>query len=307
MLPHVDRRTNLPAGDRRPRHGEEGDDAYASPRGTTSSRRPPWPCWLVGIGPPLHGQDGFRFKSGVELVNVNVTVTDRTGRFVPGLTQEDFIVYDDTQGAGGHALQRRARAGEPGHRARHQRQHGRREDGVGASRRSTASCSNLLAPEDDVFLFRFGASAELVHDWTNEKSWSAAAWPASARRAAPRCTTRSPNRCRWRRAASIARRRSSSSRTATTPTAARRCGELKQMIRDTEVLVYAVGIDGRAETTFGGPRTTPPVAAAAGAAAVSLPGRRRPWPWQPVAAGADLPGYRRSGRGGGRLAAPTSA
>ena len=43
----------------------------------------------------LHGQQGFKFKSGVELVNVNVTVTDRSGRFVPGLTQNDFVVYDD--------------------------------------------------------------------------------------------------------------------------------------------------------------------------------------------------------------------
>ena len=74
-----------------------------------------------------------------------------------------------TRRAGGHALQRRARAGEPRHRARHQRQHGRREDGVGASRRSIASCSSCSAPEDDVFLFRFGASPDLVHDWTAEK------------------------------------------------------------------------------------------------------------------------------------------
>ena len=32
----------------------------------------------------LAGQDGFRFRSGVELVNVTATVTDRSGRFVPG-------------------------------------------------------------------------------------------------------------------------------------------------------------------------------------------------------------------------------
>ena len=45
----------------------------------------------------LGAQDGFRFRSGVELVNVTVTVTDRSGRFVPGLTQTDFAVYDDDQ------------------------------------------------------------------------------------------------------------------------------------------------------------------------------------------------------------------
>ena len=31
------------------------------------------------------------------------------------------------------------------------------------------------------------------------------------------------------------------------------------MIRETEVLVYAVGIDGNSDTTFGGGRSTPPV------------------------------------------------
>src|SRR5689334_23135697 len=39
--------------------------------------------------------DGFKFKSGVELVNVTATVTDRDGRFVPGLTKDDFTVYDN--------------------------------------------------------------------------------------------------------------------------------------------------------------------------------------------------------------------
>ena len=45
----------------------------------------------------LDAQDGFRFRSGVDLVNVTATVTDRSGRFVPGLRQADFVVYDDDQ------------------------------------------------------------------------------------------------------------------------------------------------------------------------------------------------------------------
>ena len=36
------------------------------------------------------GDDGFRFKSGVELVNVTATVSDDDGRFVSGLTKDDF-------------------------------------------------------------------------------------------------------------------------------------------------------------------------------------------------------------------------
>ena len=42
-------------------------------------------------------EPGFRFRSGVELITVTATVTDQTGRFVPGLRQEDFVVYEDDQ------------------------------------------------------------------------------------------------------------------------------------------------------------------------------------------------------------------
>jgi hypothetical protein len=41
--------------------------------------------------------DEFRFRSGVELVNVTATVTDRNGHFVPGLRRDDFIVYEDDE------------------------------------------------------------------------------------------------------------------------------------------------------------------------------------------------------------------
>ena len=41
--------------------------------------------------------DGFRFRTGVELINVTATVTDDSGRFVPGLQQDDFVVYEDDE------------------------------------------------------------------------------------------------------------------------------------------------------------------------------------------------------------------
>ena len=40
-------------------------------------------------------QEGFSFRSGVELVNVTATVTDDNGRFVSGLRKEDFVVFED--------------------------------------------------------------------------------------------------------------------------------------------------------------------------------------------------------------------
>src|SRR5688572_18170529 len=59
----------------------------ASVQGQTQSGQPP-----AG-----GGEQSFRFKSGVELVNVTATVTDANGRFVPGLRQEDFLVYEDNE------------------------------------------------------------------------------------------------------------------------------------------------------------------------------------------------------------------
>ena len=41
------------------------------------------------------GQDQDTLKVSVELVNVQFSVTDRNGRFVPGLTAKDFLVEED--------------------------------------------------------------------------------------------------------------------------------------------------------------------------------------------------------------------
>ena len=44
---------------------------------------------------PNGDEQGFRFKSGVELINVTATVSDSSGRFVSGLRQDDFTVFED--------------------------------------------------------------------------------------------------------------------------------------------------------------------------------------------------------------------
>ncbi len=40
-------------------------------------------------------QSGGRFRSGVDLIHVTATVSDASGRFVPDLQQDDFVVYED--------------------------------------------------------------------------------------------------------------------------------------------------------------------------------------------------------------------
>ena len=48
--------------------------------------------------PPASSEpQSFRFRTGVEHINVTATVTDESGRFVSGLRKEDFRVYQDNE------------------------------------------------------------------------------------------------------------------------------------------------------------------------------------------------------------------
>ncbi len=235
---------------------------------------------LLASTPTLHGQDGFRFKSGVELVNVNITVADRTGRFVEGLRQEDFIVYDDNKEQEiTHFTAERVPVSL-----------GVALDTSGSmvgEKIESAKLAidrfllELLGPEDEVFLMRFGGNAELVHDWTNNKALvsrrlgrinptgGTAMYDAVAE-SVPLATQ---GQHRKKAILLISDGNDTNSHTSVS--------EVKQMIRETELLVYAVGIDGNSDTTFGGGRSTPPV--------VRQPSPRLPFPF---------PGG--GGRGGGR-------
>jgi VWFA-related protein len=138
----------------------------------------------------------------------------------------------------------------------------------------------LLTPEDEVFFMRFGASAELVTDWTNNKELvsrrlariNPAGGTAMYDAVAESVPIATQGQHRKKAILLISDGNDTNSQTSVS--------EVKQMIRETEVLVYAVGIDGSSESTFGG-RSTPPVA-------------RRPPPRMPF----PFPGG--GGRGGGR-------
>lgn len=255
---------------------------------------------LVPTAAVLHGQDGFRFRSGVELVNVNVTVTDRAGRFVSGLTQDDFAVYDDNRPQDithfsaervpvslGLALDTSgSMAGEK----------------IASARAAIDRfLLELLSPEDEVFLMRFGASPELVQDWTANKDAvsrrlarvNPTGGTAMYDAVAESVPIAMQGQHRKKAILVISDGNDTNSRTSV--------GELKQMIRETEVLVYAVGIDGLSESTFGGGRSTPPVVRQP---PPRLPfpipgggGGRSPWP----GGGGGFPGSGGSGRGGPRV------
>ena len=56
-------------------------------------------CAALAAQVPVSPQrgDGFRYQTGIDLVNVTATVTDEDGRFVSDLARDDFTVYEDGQ------------------------------------------------------------------------------------------------------------------------------------------------------------------------------------------------------------------
>jgi VWFA-related protein len=110
----------------------------------------------------------IRFKTGVELVNVTATVSDAAGRFVSGLTKDDFEVFEDdvpqevTQFSAerapvslGIAIDTSgSMAGDKIKEAR-----------VALGR----FVHELLGPDDEIFILRFSNEPELVQGWTRDR------------------------------------------------------------------------------------------------------------------------------------------
>jgi len=205
----------------------------------------------------LAGQEGFRFKSGVELINVTATVTDRSGRFAAGLRKEDFILYEDekpmevthfsaerTPVSLGIVLDTSGSMSG--------------EKWVSARDAIDRFLDSLPDPQDEFFMYRFSGSADLVHDWSADRelikrslarvhpTGGTAMYDAVAE-AVPMAQG---GQNRKKAIVLISDGNDTSSRMDVR--------EVRQLVRETEVLVYAVGIDGNAEMTFPG-RTPPPI------------------------------------------------
>lgn len=194
-------------------------------------------------------QDGqaFRFRTGVELVNVTATVTDTNGRFVSGLRKEDFRVYQDDQPQPiTHFNAERVPVSlgiildTSGSMAG--------EKMAAAKAALNRFLLELLGPDDEVFLYRFDSNPELVHEWTTDRRRVSAA----LNRISPRGGTAmydaiseaiplaQAGKHRKKALVIISDGNDTSSRTAIL--------ELKEQIRETEVLVYAIGIDSQIPT-----------------------------------------------------------
>ena len=177
-----------------------------------------------------------------------------------GLRKDDFTVYEDDQPVRRSPLQRRARPGEPGHRSRHERQHGGDKIEAARARARPLPRTTCSTPDDEIFLYRFSDAPVLLQgvDDRSPALCRAHSVGIDADRRHGDVRRRRRGDSAGRRGPPSTRRRCSSSRTATTRRAARRIREPKQLIRESEVLVYAIGIDGGSSaTTSDVPRPRP--------------------------------------------------
>ena len=196
---------------------------------------------LLAFGPAQQEQ-GFSFRSNVDLINVTVTVTDSNGRFVSGLKQDDFDVYEDG------VLQQTSHFDAE-----------RVPVSLGLAVDTSGSMvgdkwqaaqaalgrflNDLLGSQDEVFLYRFSERPELVQPWTNDRRATGRRLEgvqpkggtamydavASAIPLAQRGTRRK------KALVVISDGNDTSSQMRVT--------ELTRLIQESEVLVYAIGID----------------------------------------------------------------
>jgi len=184
----------------------------------------------------------FKFRTGVELVNVNATVTDQSGRFVSGLNKDDFRVYDDEQlQAVTHFNAERVPVSLGIILDTSGSMDGEK---MNAARQALDRfLFQLLDPDDEVFLYRFDNYPQLVEGWTHDKKKIS----DSLGRIQPRGGTAlydtvaeavhyaQQGKNKKKAVVIISDGNDTSSRTDVFA--------VKQLIRETEVLVYAIGID----------------------------------------------------------------
>jgi Ca-activated chloride channel homolog len=207
--------------------------------------------------PTEQSGDAFRFKSGVELINVTATVTDGSGRFVPGLNKEDFIVYEDGQPQSiTHFSAERVPVSlgivldTSGSMA---------GDKIGAARGALDRfLYELLDKDDEIFIYKFSDSPTLLQGWTSDRRQLARALgritpeggTAMYDGVAEAIPLAESGKHRKKAIVVISDGNDTSSQTTIT--------ELKQLIRESEVMVYAIGIDGESDPpVYRGPQTQP--------------------------------------------------
>ena len=195
-----------------------------------------------GQQPESARQDPLLFRSRVDFVSVNATVTDASGRFVVGLRKEDFSVYEDGEPVDvtefsvervpvslGIALDTSGSMSG---------------DKIKAARRALERLLELVDRSTEIFLFRFGDFPILVQGWTTDRrligrgleritpSGNTAMYDAVAAAIALTDSGRHQKKVLL----IVSDGHDTISNTSE--------GDLKRHIRESDALVYAIGIDG---------------------------------------------------------------
>ena len=195
------------------------------------------------------GDDAFRFKSGVELVNVTATVSDDNGHFVSGLTKDDFTVYED---------------GQPQEISQFSNERvpvslGILLDTSGSMTPEKMSSArnaidrfiyDLLGKDDELFFMQFASVPDLLQGWTYDRraisraagQVVAAGGTAMYDAIAQALPIAADGRNQKKAILLISDGNDTNSRTSV--------GALRNMIRESEVMVYALGVDGNDVSTY---------------------------------------------------------
>jgi len=218
---------------------------------------------------------GFTFRTGVDLISVTATVTDRSGRFVSGLRAEDFELYENGK------LQTVTQFDSE----RVPVSLGIALDTSGSMQgeKMTAARSalgrfvyDLLDRDDEMFLYRFDARPVLVQPWTEDRAalmrglsgvrpnGGTAMYDAVAEAVPMAASGQRPKKA----LVVISDGNDTSSRTP--------LNEVQQLIRESEVLVYAIGIDGPGRGGYSSGSQGPVQFPLPGGGTIHLPFPRQP-------------------------------
>ena len=197
------------------------------------------------------------FRTGVELINISATVTDRRGRVVGGLTRNDFTVYEDdrpvevTQFSNDRVPVSLGIALDTS-----ESMAGRKMDAAWDA--LDRFLYDLLGPDDEVFVYGFSYTPVLLEDWTTNRDRLTRALrdirPRGGTAMYDAVAEAVPQLAEGRHAKKALLLISDGNDTNSETNVA----ELGNLIRENEALIYAIGIDGAAQRG-GSARPGPPI------------------------------------------------
>jgi Ca-activated chloride channel family protein len=212
------------------------------------------------IAVAAQGQEGFTFRSGVELINVTATVTDDNGRFVSGLRKEDFTVYEDGER---QEVTHFSNERVPVSLGILLDSSGSMTPDKMSSARSAIDrfIFDLLGNDDELFFMEFANRPDLIQDWTTDRRAISRAvarvHPAGGTAMFDAIADAIPiveTGKHTKKALLVISDGNDTNSRIDVP-------ELRQLIRESEVLVYALGVDGTLSsvTTRTGPTIQLPI------------------------------------------------